>query len=86
MASAKSKSFFTNDELATLRRAFELAAADLGLSPADDVPRTRLSALVFDVARTGVSDCVTLRAQAVARFKDPAAGRRDEARSRAPGR
>ncbi len=63
--------FYTNDEIRELKRAFDLACADLGLVPdrRTRMLREQLGSLIFDIAAAGVEDCASLRRQSVRRFQ-----------------
>ncbi|WP_072394439.1 hypothetical protein [Hyphomicrobium sp. CS1GBMeth3] len=63
--------FYTNDEIREIKRAFDLACADLGLRPnSRSRPlREELGSLMFDIAATGVDDCTSLRRQSVRQFQ-----------------
>lgn len=68
--------FYTNDEIRVLKRAFDLACADLGLEPGRRGQREQLGCLIFEIAATGVDDCTALRRRSVRRFRSSfAAGR-----------
>lgn len=71
--------FYTNDEIRVLKRAFDLACADLGLHPGRRVMRKRLGVVIFEIAAGGVSDCATLRRQSVRRFRNSDTAGRAEA-------
>lgn len=68
MASFERKSYFTNDELAVLQQAFDLACADLRLDATDRWPRERLGAFLFEIAAHQPCRCAMLRRRAVLRF------------------
>ncbi len=65
MASTKRKSYFTNDDLAVLQEAFDLACADLRLSRAAVPARQQLGVILFQIAEAGETDCGELRRRAV---------------------
>lgn len=77
--------FYTNDEIRALKRAFDLACADLGLHPGSRALRERLGVLIFEVAASGVDDCTALRRQSVCRFRNSvAAGRPERTSAKVP--
>lgn len=65
MILAKRKSYFTNDELALLQKAFDLACADLRLGQAALPAREQLGMILFQIAEGGEADCDELRRRAV---------------------
>lgn len=65
MASTKHKSYFTNDDLAVLQEAFELACSDLQLRRAAVSAREQLGVILFQIAESGEMDCGELRRRAV---------------------
>ncbi len=72
MTSAKRKSYFTNDDLAALQVAFDLACAELRLGRAALAAREQLGALLFQIAANGETDPRQLRRRAVDCFREPA--------------
>jgi hypothetical protein len=69
MSSSRGHSAFTNDELSVLKRAFDEACADLGLTPDQTLQREHLAGLIFQIATGGETDCGALRQQGIARFR-----------------
>lgn len=69
MPLARHKSFFVDEELVALQRAFDAACAALSLSEADLAPRERVGALLFEIAQAGERDEAILKAHAVRRFR-----------------
>lgn len=65
MASTKRKSYFTNDDLVLLQKAFDLACADLRLGRASLPVREQLGVILFQIAEAGETDCTELRRRAV---------------------
>lgn len=69
MGTDKRKSYFTNEELATLKTAFDDACATLGLTPADEIHRAWLGEILFAIAaEKGGLDAESLQRQAIDAF------------------
>jgi hypothetical protein len=69
MGSSRGHSAISNEDLAILKRAFDEACADLGLSSDRTLQREHLAVLIFQMATGGETDCATLRRQGVERFR-----------------
>lgn len=75
MASIRRNPSFTNEQLSVLQQAFDLACADLRLSPDRQPLREHLGALIFEIAATGEANGAALRRRAVRRFQHCVAAR-----------
>lgn len=69
MSPATHKSFFVDEELAALQRAFDAACVALDLRSEDLTRREQLGAFVFQIAQSGERDEAILRTHAVRRFR-----------------
>ncbi|HEX2842675.1 hypothetical protein [Hyphomicrobium sp.] len=65
MASTVHKSYFTDDDLAVLQEAFDLACSDLHLSRVAVAAREQLGVILFQIAESGEMDRGELRRRAV---------------------
>lgn len=74
MAFKHHKSFFVQEEIEALQRAFDNACFALGLEREDRVRRERLGALVFEIAETGLAADAVLAAHVVRRFRGAGIG------------
>jgi hypothetical protein len=75
MAFQHHKSFFVQEEIEALQRAFDSACLALGLERNDLGRRERLGAVIFEIARTGRCREAAVADLAVRRFRDPAMSR-----------
>lgn len=69
MAFKHHKSFFVQEEIEALQRAFDTASFALGLERRDRAGRERLGALMFELAGTGLPGEAVLAALAERRFR-----------------